>query len=74
MKSKGLSPTTSSGRPVIGFANSWSQLIPSNVHLGLVAQALARGPGARQVPARVPTTSLGETLVRPPNDALPQTL
>ncbi|AXK31863.1 dihydroxy-acid dehydratase [Streptomyces armeniacus] len=54
------------GRPVIGIANSASDLAPCNAHLGQVAEAVKRGVlRAGGVPFAFPTISLGETLMRP---------
>lgn len=54
------------GRPVIGIANSASDLAPCNAHLGRVAEAVKRGVlMAGGVPLEFPTISLGETLMRP---------
>src|SRR5699024_1197303 len=49
------------GRPVIGIANSASDLAPCNAHLGRVAEAVKRGVlMAGGVPLEFPTISLGE--------------
>lgn len=54
------------GRPVIGIANSASDLAPCNAHLGQVAEAVKRGVlVAGGTPLEFPTISLGETLMRP---------
>lgn len=54
------------GRPVIGIANSASELAPCNAHLGQVAESVKRGVlMAGGVPLEFPTISLGETLMRP---------
>lgn len=54
------------GRPVIGIANSWSQLAPCNVHLRRLAEAVHDGIlAAGGVPLEFNTMSLGETLMRP---------
>jgi dihydroxy-acid dehydratase len=54
------------GRPVIGIANSWSELTPCNAHLRRVAEAVKRGVWqAGGFPLEFPTTSTGETLMRP---------
>lgn len=66
MKSEGLPDDVFSERPVIGIANSWSQLTPCNVHLRRVAESVARGVWeAGGFPLEFPTISLGETLMRP---------
>lgn len=65
-KSEGYPDDVFDGRPVIGIANSWSDLAPCNVHLRQVAEAVKRGVWERGgVPMEFPTMSLGETLVRP---------
>jgi dihydroxy-acid dehydratase len=54
------------GRPVIGIANSWSDLTPCNGHLRELAEAVKRGVLlAGGYPLEFPTISLGETLMRP---------
>ncbi|MGH9059770.1 MAG: dihydroxy-acid dehydratase, partial [Acidimicrobiales bacterium] len=54
------------GRPVIGIANSWSELTPCNAHLRDLAEAVKRGVWqAGGFPLEFPTMSLGETLMRP---------
>src|SRR5215813_12653922 len=54
------------GRPVIGIANSWSQLAPCNVHLRRLAESVHDGIlAAGGVPLEFNTMSLGETLMRP---------
>lgn len=66
MRSQGFSGEVFDGRPVIGIANSWSQLTPCNAHLREVADAVARGVWqAGGFPVQFPTISLGETLMRP---------
>jgi dihydroxy-acid dehydratase len=59
-------PEVFDGRPVIGIANSWSELTPCNAHLRGVAEAVKRGVWqAGGWPLEFPTMSLGETLMRP---------
>lgn len=63
---RGGSPDMFDGRPVIGIANSASDLAPCNAHLRQVAEAVKRGVlMAGGVPMEFPTTSIGETLMRP---------
>ena len=65
-KSEGVPDDVFDGRPVIGIANSWSELAPCNAHLRQVADAVKRGVWERGgFPLEFPTMSLGETLVRP---------
>lgn len=66
MRNQGLASDVLDGRPVIGIANSWSQLTPCNAHLRDVADAVERGVWeAGGLPLEFPTMSLGETLMRP---------
>ena len=54
------------GRPVIGIANSASELNPCNAHLTRLADSVRRGVTAAGGAAlEFPTMSLGETLMRP---------
>ena len=55
LKTEGFSDLVFDGRPVIGIANSWSELTNCNAHLRQVAEAVKRGVlvGGR-LPARVP--------------------
>src|SRR5574340_1360108 len=54
------------GRPVIGVANSWSELNNCNAHLRQVAEAVKRGVwSAGGFPLEFPTISLGEMLMKP---------
>src|SRR5260370_19943620 len=54
------------GRPVIGVANSWSELTNCNAHLRQVAEAVKRGVwAAGGFPLEFPTISLGEILMKP---------
>ena len=66
MRAQGFAPQVFDGRPVIGIANSWSELTPCNAHLRQVAEAVKRGVWqAGGLPLEFPTMSLGETLMRP---------
>src|SRR5580658_9316992 len=66
LRAVGFSPEVFDGRPVIGIANSWSELTPCNAHLRGVAEAVKRGVWqAGGWPLEFPTMSLGETLMRP---------
>ena len=40
---RGYTPEVFDGRPVIGIANSWSELTPCNTHLRRVADAVKQG-------------------------------
>jgi dihydroxy-acid dehydratase len=66
LRSEGLPDDSFEGRPIIGIANSWSELTPCNAHLREVADYVKRGVWqAGGVPFEFPTTSAGEPLVRP---------
>jgi dihydroxy-acid dehydratase len=66
LRSEGFTPEVFDGRPVIGIANSWSELTPCNLHLRSVAEAVKRGVWqAGGFPLEFPTMSLGEPLMRP---------
>jgi len=63
---QGLPEDVVSGRPVIGIANSWSELTPCNAHLRAVADAVKRGVWeSGGLPLEFPTISLGEQMIRP---------
>jgi len=66
MKNQGWAPDMFDGRPVIGIANSASDLVPCNAHHRQVADSVKRGVlEAGGFPLEFPTMSLGETLMRP---------
>src|ERR1039457_5725932 len=66
LQAEGFTPEVFDGRPVIGIANSWSELTPCNVHLRGVAEAVKRGVWqAGGFPLEFPAMALGETLLRP---------
>jgi dihydroxy-acid dehydratase len=66
MRNQGFTPEVFDGRPVIGIANSWSELAPCNAHLRDVADAVKRGVWqAGGFPLEFPTMSLGESIMRP---------
>jgi dihydroxy-acid dehydratase len=66
MRNQGFPADLFSGRPVIGIANSASELAPCNAHLGRVAAAVKRGVWeAGGFPLEFPTMSLGESVIRP---------
>lgn len=63
---EGFDESIFDGRPIIGIANSWSQLAPCNAHLRRVAEAVHDGVlAAGGMPLEFNTMSLGETLMRP---------
>jgi dihydroxy-acid dehydratase len=66
IKAEGFSDHVFDGRPVIGIANSWSELTSCNAHLRQVAEAVKRGVwSAGGFPLEFPTISLGEVLMKP---------
>jgi dihydroxy-acid dehydratase len=66
IRNEGFTDELFDGRPVIGIANSWSELTPCNAHLRTVAEAVKRGVFmAGGFPLEFPTMSLGETIMRP---------
>jgi len=66
LRSEGFNRNIFEGKPVIGIANSWSELNNCNLHLKQVAEAVKRGVWvAGGVPLEFPTISLGEMLMKP---------
>ena len=66
LKAEGFSDAVFDNRPVIGIANSWSELTNCNSHLRLVAEAVKRGVlMAGGMPLEFPVISLGEVLMKP---------
>lgn len=66
LRAMGLSSNMLAGRPVIGIANTWSELTPCNSHLRLLAEAVKRGVlAAGGLPLEFPVMSLGEPFMRP---------
>jgi L-arabonate dehydrase len=66
LKAEGFSDLVFDGRPVIGIANSWSELNNCNAHLRQIADAVKRGVwSAGGFPLEFPVMSLGEILMRP---------
>src|SRR5215813_2920167 len=66
VRAEGFTPEVFDGRPVIGIANSYSELTPCNSHLRVLADAVKRGVWqAGGFPLEFPTMSLGESLIRP---------
>jgi L-arabonate dehydrase len=66
IRNEGFGDELFDGRPVIGIANSWSELTPCNAHLRTVAEAVKRGVlMAGGFPLEFPVMSLGETIMRP---------
>jgi dihydroxy-acid dehydratase len=66
LRAEGFTPEVFDGRPVVGIANSWSELTPCNAHLRGIAEAVKRGVWqAGGFPLEFPTMSLGEPIMRP---------
>src|SRR5687767_1585356 len=66
LKSEGFSDAVFDNRPVIGIANSWSELTNCNSHLREVAEAVKRGVFmAGGLPLEFPVISLGEPFMKP---------
>ena len=66
LRSEGLPDDSFEGRPIIGIANSWSELTPCNMHFRELAEHVKRGVWqGGGVPFEFPTTSAGESLIRP---------
>src|SRR5438093_2400369 len=66
LRSQGLTPAATDGRPIIGICNTWSELTHCNAHLRQVAEAVKRG--VWQVggfPLEFPVMSVGEYNMRP---------
>ena len=66
IQAEGFSKFAIENRPVIGIANSWSELVNCNIHFKLLAEAVKRGVlMAGGLPLEFPTISLGESLMKP---------
>jgi dihydroxy-acid dehydratase len=66
LRSMGIDPDAYAGRPVIGIANSWSELNNCNMNLRDVAASVKRGVlTAGGLPLEFPTLSLGEEFMKP---------
>jgi dihydroxy-acid dehydratase len=66
LRTMGINVEQFKGRPVIGLANSWSELNNCNINLREVAQAVKRGVlEAGGLPLEFPTISLGEEFMKP---------
>ncbi|MGE3316881.1 MAG: dihydroxy-acid dehydratase, partial [Planctomycetaceae bacterium] len=66
LRSMGLDPDAYAGKPVIGIANSWSELNNCNMNLRELADAVKRGVlAAGGLPLEFPTISLGEEFMKP---------
>lgn len=66
LRSMGLNPDDFAGKPVIGIANSWSELNNCNANLRELAEAVKRGVLLEGgLPLEFPTISLGEEYMKP---------
>jgi dihydroxy-acid dehydratase len=66
LRTIGIDADRYKGRPVIGIANSWSELNNCNMNLRDVAAAVKRGIlSAGALPLEFPTISLGEEFMKP---------
>ncbi|WP_336159770.1 IlvD/Edd family dehydratase [Amycolatopsis sp. VC5-11] len=66
IQAEGFSKFAVKDRPVVGIANSWSELVNCNIHFKLLAEAVKRGVlMAGGLPLEFPTISLGESLMKP---------
>src|SRR3972149_5234730 len=66
LRAEGFSDLVFDGRPVVGIANSWSELNNCNAHLRQIAEAVKRGGwSAGGFPLEFPVISLGEILMKP---------
>ena len=66
LRSMGLDPDFYDNKPVIGIANSWSDLNNCNQNLRQLAESVKRGVlAAGGLPLEFPTISLGEEFMKP---------
>ena len=66
LKAQGFPEESFKGKPVIGIANSWSELTHCNSHLRDLAEHVKRGVvAAGGFPLEFPTISLGEFFLQP---------
>jgi L-arabonate dehydrase len=66
LKARGSLPDMFDGRPVIGIANSASDLVPCNAHLTHIAEFVSKGVLENGgYPLVFPTMSIGDPLMRP---------
>ncbi len=66
LRSMGIDPQQYAGRPVIGIANSWSELNNCNSNLRALAESVKRGVlAAGGLPLEFSTISLGEEFMKP---------
>lgn len=66
LRAGGLSDASITGRPVIGIANSHSELVSCNLHFDALIEGVKRGVHqAGGLPLEFPTISLSEMLMKP---------
>jgi L-arabonate dehydrase len=66
LKTEGFSQRAISGRPIVGIANTWSELTNCNAHLRTLAEHVKRGVlMAGGLPLEFPVISLSEPLMKP---------
>ena len=66
LRPNGFSDEALRGRPVIGIANTWSELVGCNANLRALAESVKRGVlMAGGLPLEFPVLSLSETLMKP---------
>jgi dihydroxy-acid dehydratase len=66
LKTEGFSQEAISGRPIVGIANTWSELTNCNAHLRTLAEHVKRGVLlAGGLPLEFPVISLSEPLMKP---------
>jgi dihydroxy-acid dehydratase len=66
LKSEGYPDSALHGGPVVGIANSWSELVNCNLHFRALAAAVKRGVLREGgLPLEFPTISLGEVFMKP---------
>ncbi|UNK70334.1 IlvD/Edd family dehydratase [Microbacterium sp. H1-D42] len=66
LRQEGLASRQLDGRPVIGIANTWSELTPCNAHLRTLADSVRRGiQTAGGLALEFPVLSIGEPFMRP---------
>lgn len=66
LRSEGFSSAVFDGKPIIGIANTWSELTNCNVSLRPIAEAVKRGVWmAGGFPLEFPVMSLAEMLMKP---------
>jgi L-arabonate dehydrase len=66
LRTEGFTDMSIGGRPIVGIANTWSELTNCNVHLRVLAEHVKRGVLlAGGLPLEFPVISLSEPLMKP---------